>query len=240
MSFFGFIEQSNKSRTKDQLVHHFEQALYDFDIDGFVYSLARGSFASGNKMHFGVAGSYPREWMEYYRKQGYVENDPTFRQIARTKGFFTWKDLQSIQSMTPKEQQVMNEAEEAGLKNGISLSIHGPYGEVLGLGFVSSSNRKGLSINESSVLYALANQFHLAYASLDKLPAAAPLLKLTDRQKEILQWTAAGKSRSTISEIMNISESTVDDHFRQIFRKLGCNDRILAVLKAVQLGLVTV
>ena len=56
----------------------------------------------------------------------------------------------------------------------------------------------------------------------------------------MLQWAAAGKSRSAIGEIMGISDDTVDDHFRQIFRKLQCNDRVVAVLRAVQMGAISI
>jgi DNA-binding NarL/FixJ family response regulator len=37
-----------------------------------------------------------------------------------------------------------------------------------------------------------------------------------------------------------ISEDTVDHHFRHVFRKLVCNDRTVAVLKAIQYGLVRI
>ena len=240
MNFLDFVELSNGSHTGDQLALHFGKSLQELGIDGFVYSLVRGSFSNGEKIHFGVAGSYPQEWVKYYNENGYVEHDPTFRRIVREKGVFTWKSLFSAQNLTKKEQQVLSEAEDAGLKNGLSLSIHGPYGEVLGLGFISSSKAHDLSRNENSILYALANQFHLAYTSLNKPHEQVNPVVLTDRQKEVLQWSAVGKGRDVIADIMGISVSTVDDHFKQIFKKLGCNDKVLAVLKAVQLGLITV
>jgi LuxR family transcriptional regulator/LuxR family quorum-sensing system transcriptional regulator SolR len=72
-------------------------------------------------------------------------------------------------------------------------------------------------------------------------PAEASLpVTLTGRQKEILQWAALGKSKSVIAGIMGLSENTVDSHFRGIFEKLDCHDRTIAILKAIQLGLIQV
>jgi DNA-binding CsgD family transcriptional regulator len=117
--------------------------------------------------------------------------------------------------------------------------MHGAFGEVFGFGFAGEAHTEPFTKNELSELYAIANQFHLVYLGFDG-PKELPSVTLSDRQREVLQWVAIGKSRSQISEIMNISEDTVDDHFRHIFRKLVCNDRTVAVLKAIQFGLVRI
>jgi DNA-binding CsgD family transcriptional regulator len=239
MQFERFIHETNGCVSKDQLVETFEQALRRFGIDKFVYCLARGSFATKKRPHHGLVRSYPEDWMKHYAQNNYIDLDPTYRYGLHTKGLFTWKDLDKIIPCSKKEKAVMREAEDAGLKNGITISIHGPYGEVIGFGFAGNDKKNELSKDELSLLYAAANQFHLAYTSLTE-QAEAISIKLTDRQREILQWAAAGKSRSVISEIMAISEDTVDDHFRQIFKKLDCHDRIVAVLKAINLGLIRV
>ena len=63
--------------------------------------------------------------------------------------------------------------------------------------------------------------------------------QLTPRQREILAWVARGKSNSVIGEILGISGHTVDTHMRRIFEKLETTDRIVASIRAIQLGLVT-
>lgn len=239
MNFLDFIDQSNRCTSRDQLIQLFENTLAEFGVDKFVYSLARGSFAAKSKTLHGLVRSYPDEWMKHYSANNYINYDPTYRYALKTKGAFTWKSLKDILPLAKKEKLVMHEAEEAGLKNGVTLSIHGPYGEVIGFGFASDTCHQDLDKNQLSLLYAIANQFHLTYSSFeDASPPAS--IKLSDRQREILQWSAVGKSRAVIAEIMDISDDTVDDHFRHIFKKLECNDRTVAVLKAIQLGLIRV
>ena len=46
--------------------------------------------------------------------------------------------------------------------------------------------------------------------------------------------------KSEVAERLAISEDTVDDHMRQIFRKLRCNDKVVAVLRAVQIGAISI
>lgn len=239
MVVLGFIEESNRCQSRDLLVKLFEAALLDLGVDRFVYSMARGSFAANNKTLHGLARSYPEGWMKHYAENFYIDNDPTYRYALKKKGPFTWKSLLEILPLSKKEKLVMNEAEEAGLKNGVTLSLHGPYGEVIGFGLARHEKHQELNKDELSVLYAIANQFHIVYSSFDDAIDEPPV-KLSDRQREILQWSAVGKSRSVIAEFMNISEATVDDHFRHIFKKLKCNDRTLAVLKAIQFGLIRV
>ena len=239
LGIINFIERSNICASRGELVALFENTLLEFGVDKFVYSLARGSFTANHKTHHGLARSYPEAWMKHYTEHAYIDSDPTYRHALGTKGAFTWKSLRDTIALSKSELQVMNEAQEAGLQNGVTLSLHGAFGEVFGFGFASEVHTDPFTRNELSELYAIANQFHLVYLGFDG-PREFPEVALSNRQREVLQWVAIGKSRSQISEIMTISEDTVDDHFRHIFRKLVCNDRTVAVLKAIQYGLVRI
>ena len=55
---------------------------------------------------------------------------------------------------------------------------------------------------------------------------------LTQRELEILQHIAAGKSDRNIAEALHISEHTVRSHIKNLFRKLGVSSKAHAVAKA--------
>jgi DNA-binding NarL/FixJ family response regulator len=63
-----------------------------------------------------------------------------------------------------------------------------------------------------------------------------PIRSLTAREREVLELAAEGKSNTSISRQLVISERTVETHMRTIFRKLnideneGSHRRVLAVL----------
>ncbi|HEX6220488.1 MAG TPA: response regulator transcription factor, partial [Acidimicrobiia bacterium] len=64
-----------------------------------------------------------------------------------------------------------------------------------------------------------------------------PVQRLTDREREVLEAMAAGKTNSGISDVLFMSEKTVESHVSSIFMKLDLhsdqhtNRRVLAVLQ---------
>ena len=62
--------------------------------------------------------------------------------------------------------------------------------------------------------------------------------RLSRREQECLKWVAAGKSTSIISDILNISEKTVDAHIQSVLHKLNAQTRAHAVVRAAALGFI--
>jgi LuxR family quorum sensing-dependent transcriptional regulator len=60
--------------------------------------------------------------------------------------------------------------------------------------------------------------------------------RLTAREREMLQWSAAGKTSWEISVISNLSESTVNKFISDAMAKLGAVTRAQAVVNALRLG----
>lgn len=83
----------------------------------------------------------------------------------------------------------------------------------------------------------LAHNLHDAMTSA-LLPQYVPesLAEITRREKEVLRWTADGKTTSEISRIINISERTVKFHLYNAIRKLGAMNKTQAAVKAAALG----
>ena len=69
-------------------------------------------------------------------------------------------------------------------------------------------------------------------------PGLAPSVRMTAKQKTILQWLAEGKSNKEIAALTAVLPSTVDGQLRRIFQKLGVNTRGEAVAKAIREGLI--
>lgn len=71
-----------------------------------------------------------------------------------------------------------------------------------------------------------------------KLAARVQSPELTERQTEILQLVAEGKTNKEVGVVMGITEGTVKVHVNHIFRKLGVAGRTAAITKALQCGVV--
>jgi DNA-binding CsgD family transcriptional regulator len=87
----------------------------------------------------------------------------------------------------------------------------------------------------------LANLYRLGVA-IDRAhdapaDAAADVAEapLTPREREVLDWVAAGKTNRDIATILGASPRTVEKHLERIYEKLGVETRTAAVMRAIKL-----
>lgn len=79
----------------------------------------------------------------------------------------------------------------------------------------------------------------VAHVSLSKAVLAKDAhssAPLTPREREVLQWTADGKSAQDIADILTLSKSAVDFHLTNSIKKLNSPNKTAAVARAVMLG----
>jgi DNA-binding CsgD family transcriptional regulator len=66
-------------------------------------------------------------------------------------------------------------------------------------------------------------------------PARRPF---TERESQVLNWVAAGKSDWAIGQILKISGKTVNFHVENAKRKFGVGTRVQAVVAAMRRGMI--
>jgi DNA-binding NarL/FixJ family response regulator len=71
------------------------------------------------------------------------------------------------------------------------------------------------------------------------LRRAKPARQLTRREQEILQLVARGYLLHEVADELGISNHTVSNHNRNIYRKLSAHSRSEAVFKALSAGMLT-
>ncbi|MEO6568871.1 MAG: LuxR C-terminal-related transcriptional regulator [Opitutaceae bacterium] len=60
------------------------------------------------------------------------------------------------------------------------------------------------------------------------------ILRLTEREKEVLNWIILGKSNPEIAVILGLSVRTVYKHVENLFAKMGVESRAQAMVKALE------
>lgn len=213
---------------------------------GFRYFIYRGHFPRlRSGPHEICLENCPPGWSAYYQECGLdAESDPLRQRAQREVAPILWREI------APRHPELFAKARKFGLATGVTHPVHGPDGQWSSVSFIKN---RGSAQAEREIQTALANcqlltnYFHEAVGRIIKrrLDAAIPEQQpgpadwgLTDRERECLTLSAAGKTALEIAEIMPISERTVLFHLANARHKLGVANSRHAITKAIALGLV--
>ncbi|MCV2352772.1 autoinducer binding domain-containing protein [Paucibacter sp. B2R-40] len=129
-----------------------------------------------------------------------------------------------------------------GYRTGVCLALHLPEGRHFVLGMDRSAD---LPSDAAQLTRLVADMQLFAVHAVDTalrvlLPPEQQLDRphLTPRELEALRWTMDGKTAWEVGAILSISERTAVLHLSNAMRKLDCNNKHQAVLKAMRLGLI--
>jgi len=176
----------------------------------------------------------PGDWKADYFNKNYCDHDPILLFALGNLMPDRWSNIIRRQNITAKQQRVISDGVEAGLRDGVIIPVHGPAGEfgVLSLSHSESDKQAQQNVElDESVLHMFALRFHNRIRELQGATPAGPPADLTSREIDVLFWTAEGKSSWDISQILGISESTVNFHVNSAKRKLGVYSKPHAIAK---------
>jgi len=77
----------------------------------------------------------------------------------------------------------------------------------------------------------------LAYFTAQPTPAPAPFPQLTEREREVLELVAQGRSNAMIAARLQLSQKTIRNNVSNILAKLQVADRAQAIIRARDAGL---
>ncbi|KFG96800.1 LuxR family transcriptional regulator [Burkholderia paludis] len=183
-----------------------------------------------------IFDTYPDGWMAHYQAKNYIEIDSTVRDGTLSPNMIVWPDVDRIDPCP-----LWSDAREFGLSVGVAQSSWAARGAFGLLSIARHADR--LTPAEINMLTLqtnwLANLSHslMSRFMVPKLSPAAGVT-LTAREREVLCWTAEGKTACEIGQILSISERTVNFHVNNILEKLGATNKVQAVVKAISAGLI--
>lgn len=77
-----------------------------------------------------------------------------------------------------------------------------------------------------------------AAAAFEPNTAAQKTLGISEREKEVLELLAAGRSNKEIANQLDVSPNTVKTHVAKLYEKLEVSRRTEAILRARELGMI--
>lgn len=185
-------------------------------------------------------GNTPEAFSSTFASTSIGKRDPVLRRLKRLSAPFVYD-----QSMYVNEQaaDLWDAQAQFGYKTGIAMALHLPGGKH----FVMGVDRdRPLPDDELAVTRMMADlQLLAVHAQETAVRLLAPqahglesVPHLSEREIEILKWTAEGKSGWAVGQILNISEHNVKYHVNKILVKLEVGSKHQAAAKAKALGLI--
>jgi DNA-binding CsgD family transcriptional regulator len=235
-----YIESINGSKTPQEAFERYCRIMNKFGYDRIVYSLMTDHPSLQLPRQHGLASTYPQHYVAHYNSVGYMDHDPVAKELLRTTKPFFWNDLMQSQEVAPMAAQVMNEASESGIHDGLAFAMPGKFGEVTACGLARMDKDSFSKKNDyitMACIHLISVFFHDTFRQMHQ-EKEKERINLTERETEILLWAAEGKSDDTISDILNISSNTVRFHWKNIFTKLDAHGRVFAVIKALRMDLI--
>jgi len=184
-----------------------------------------------------VCLSWPEAWIKRYIEKDYIRNDPARLHLSRSVEPFSWKEMTACPVYTPQQKRIVHEASEFGMKAGIIFPMPGLRS---GPAMVTiAGENDDVSDGDRMRLHLAALYTHAVVRKLSRLRSDEPVaLSFSPRERECLQWYAAGKSEWEIGEILSISEKTANTYLERAKQKFGVATRKQAIVAALRNGVI--
>ncbi len=221
--------QLANATTVEALVALYRAAIHQF---GFSHFIVTGLPSQSQRFENLVLERFwPEDWMSHYVSHDYIRRDPVAIASAICRTPFTWKEAKIRASeLGAAGDRIMMEAADVGLRDGVCVPIS--VRSALA-GCISLAGEAPMTEKDA---LAAVNVLSLTFASRLQLLVDHRRhkgLTISDREREVLTWVAEGKTAWEISQIVGISESTVNKHIAGAMRKTGSVTRTQAVAKAL-------
>ncbi|MGK3140911.1 transcriptional regulator SdiA [Pantoea sp. C2G6] len=179
--------------------------------------------------------TYPKLWVKHYVAHNYYAVDPVLQLCQRPGRGMAWTG-----ELFSEAGNLWRDARAHGLQSGFSCSAMAPNRVI---GILSISSQQPVSVQPRHMELEVKLHF-LAELSLDTLERfsddAMMVLKKTfsQRELEILKWTAEGKTAVEISLILSISEHTVNFHQKNMQKRFNVSNKTQIACYAAAIGLI--
>ena len=240
MNIEEFVFYTNQASATDDLFAIYKKAMEGLGFDRLVLTLVTDHPTLKKEAQEGIATSFPDDWINHYFTQDYGSIDPVKNQAFIKNNVFTWDAIKKTTPLSKKQKLLLRESEEAHLHQGLGIPLRGGGGAVAVLGIASSEKDTDINSLILDKINIMGYQFYTCYCRLMEKEPITNLAMLTDKEQEILKWSARGHTQAEVGEKLNISVHTVDYHIRNILMKLGARNITSAVVIALNRGLIQI
>jgi LuxR family quorum sensing-dependent transcriptional regulator len=225
---FELVEHLERQRDVPSLLASFQRVVRAFGMTAFCIGDPGNPKVKRQDRRWD--GSWPDEIYRRYANLNFFSRDPTVTRMNACPEPFRWSDNYKHKYYRPEMQRIRDEVFHMDV-DGLAIPIHGRNGAVTGVSI--GTTKYELSRNDERSLQMASLYLHARMTVLRPETAQPPMRGLTPRERECLQWVAAGKTDWEISQILNISEQTAHGYVQSALTKLDARTRAQAVALAL-------
>ena len=217
---FDFLSEAEGAKCKEEIVASLDKIARHFGFNCFAIS---GIPLPCERIDSHVMlNAWPKAWFEHYLLNNYVHADPVIHLCKMQDNAFVWSEALRNHELSRPARRIMNEARQFAMNDGFSVPVHTADGfqgiVTFGAEKVDLSSPARISLHTLSI-YAY-NTLRAMTARKKELRAKGHL-RITAREREIIQWCAAGKTASETAEILGRSHRTIQNEILNVQRKLN-------------------
>jgi LuxR family quorum sensing-dependent transcriptional regulator len=225
-----FVDHVESAKRPEEVVALFASVIAECGFHAHVIG-GLTTLSSDRLKEVLFADGWPAEWSSIYLRENLVAHDPVPRHGFRVVEPFEWSEAPYDPEAEPLSKAVMDRALDFRLAKGLFVPIH--YGDSFSGAVSIGGERPDLGPGVKPALHLMSLYAHNRLrAMLYPVQTSAPIL--TPREREVLRWTASGKSSWEIGMILSISERTVNAHITSAMKKLNAANRTAAVVNALR------
>lgn len=217
----------------DEVYQELQQQTQALEFDYF--SLCVRHPVPFTRPKISVHSSYPDRWMAQYKSENYFAVDPVLKPENFIQGHLPWTD-----ELFADAQELWGGAQDHGIRKGITQCLMLPN-HALGFLSVSRTSLRENAIHHEEIELRLQMLVQMALTSLLRFEhetVMPPEMKFSKREREILKWTAEGKTSAEIAIILSISENTVNFHQKNMQKKFNAPNKTQIACYAAATGLI--
>lgn len=231
-----FELEFSELRTQFDVFRALKRVTADFGWRAFMVMRMPRDLEDITLSSLSIICSWPAELVNRYDENNFLKRSPILARLKKSVTPFRF-DMTTI----PESEQngPVEKAVELFTSFNMTRGVYFPVHDVLGnrAAVVLSGDREPAEINEMLQLSMIST---LLYERISQLQYAdeKPSEELSEREVECLILTSAGRTSAEISEILGVSEHSVNHYLNRAAKKLGTSNRTQAVAKALRIGLI--
>ncbi|WP_233598461.1 transcriptional regulator SdiA [Erwinia sp. 198] len=181
-----------------------------------------------------VFSNYPERWVRKWQEENFSEIDPIIRYCQVPGTLLLWND-----PVVKEGRKVFDAAKEFGIRSGFSCSriARNRVVGILSMASGKSFKKSALCAEKQLKLQFLSDRILDALQRVKDRSLSVMTMPLSQREREILKWTAEGKTAAEISLILSISTHTVNFHQKNMQRKFNAPNKTQVASYAAAIGL---